>query len=51
MRAEVTQARRVVVKIGSSSLTKGGGIDPDRIVQLVDTLAEVRKRGLDPGNP
>ncbi len=45
MRSEVTAARRVVVKIGSSSLTKGGGIDPDRVVQLVDTLADVRKRG------
>jgi glutamate 5-kinase len=46
-RSEVTAARRVVVKIGSSSLTKGGGIDPDRVVQLVDTLAEVRKRGVE----
>jgi glutamate 5-kinase len=45
MRSEVTRARRVVVKIGSSSLTKGGGIDPDRVVQLVDTLADVRKAG------
>jgi glutamate 5-kinase len=45
VRAEVAGAKRVVVKIGSSSLTKGGGIDPDRIVQLVDTLADVRKRG------
>jgi glutamate 5-kinase len=45
VRPEVVAARRVVVKIGSSSLTKGGGIDPDRVVQLVDTLADVRKRG------
>ncbi|HSV40132.1 MAG TPA: glutamate 5-kinase [Nocardioidaceae bacterium] len=47
MRSEVTSARRVVVKIGSSSLTKGGGIDPDRVVELVDTLADVRKRGVE----
>ncbi|HET7689652.1 MAG TPA: glutamate 5-kinase [Nocardioidaceae bacterium] len=46
-RSEVTAARRVVVKIGSSSLTKGGGIDPDRVVQLVDTLGDVRKRGVE----
>ena len=45
MRSEATGARRVVVKIGSSSLTKAGGIDPDRVVQLVDVLSDVRKRG------
>jgi glutamate 5-kinase len=40
------QARRVVVKVGSSSLTTAaGGIDPDRIRQLVDVLAEARARG------
>jgi glutamate 5-kinase len=44
-RPEVANAHRVVVKIGSSSLTKGGGIDPDRLVSLVDSLADVRKRG------
>ncbi|CUR56430.1 Glutamate 5-kinase [metagenome] len=39
-------AQRVVVKIGSSSLTTAaGGIDPDRIRQLVDVLAGVRARG------
>ncbi len=47
MRAAVASARRVVVKIGSSSLTKGGGIDPERVVELVDTLADVRKRGVE----
>ncbi len=42
----VTAARRVVVKVGSSSLTSAaGGIDPDRLRALVDTLATVRARG------
>jgi glutamate 5-kinase len=44
--ALVGQARRVVVKIGSSSLTTAaGGIDPTRVRQLVDVLATVRARG------
>ncbi|MDT0202819.1 glutamate 5-kinase [Nocardioides sp. AE5] len=46
LRPEVTAARRVVVKVGSSSLTTAaGGIDPDRLRGLVDTLAAVRARG------
>ncbi len=46
MRAEVTAARRIVVKVGSSSLTTAaGGIDPTRISQLVGVLAAVRARG------
>ncbi len=45
-RDEVASARRVVVKIGSSSLTTPeGGIDPDRVRTLVDTLSAVRARG------
>jgi glutamate 5-kinase len=45
-RGEVVTARRVVVKIGSSSLaTPGGGIDETRICDLVSILAEVRARG------
>ena len=45
-RPEVTGARRIVVKVGSSSLTTaGGGIDPDRIRRLVDVLAGLRGRG------
>jgi len=45
-RAEVAGAHRVVVKVGSSSLTsRGGGIDPERIAALVDTLATVRLSG------
>jgi glutamate 5-kinase len=44
--ALVGQARRVVVKVGSSSLTTAaGGIDPARIRQLVDVLAAARARG------
>ena len=45
-RALVTQARRVVVKVGSSSLTTAsGGIDPERMSALVDVLAAARARG------
>jgi glutamate 5-kinase len=47
-RPAVTAARRVVVKVGSSSLTTAqGGIDPDRVSALVETLAGVRARGAD----
>ncbi|GAA4678637.1 glutamate 5-kinase [Nocardioides nanhaiensis] len=46
MRAEVTGARRVVVKVGSSSLTTAaGGIDPARLSALVEVLAACRARG------
>ena len=42
----VGRATRVVVKVGSSSLTTAaGGIDPDRVRALVDALASVRARG------
>ena len=42
----VATAARVVVKVGSSSLTTAeGGIDPGRVRALVDTLATVRARG------
>ncbi|WP_027860879.1 glutamate 5-kinase [Marmoricola sp. URHB0036] len=47
-RASVSGAQRVVVKVGSSSLTTAaGGIDPDRVRLLVDSLAGVRRRGAD----
>lgn len=47
-RKVVVDARRIVVKVGSSSLTtREGGIDPDRLRGLVDTLAEGRGRGLE----
>ncbi|CAM3380192.1 glutamate 5-kinase [Nocardioides dubius] len=46
LRREVLDARRIVVKIGSSSLTTpSGGIDPERIRTLADVLAGVRARG------
>ncbi|WP_067438790.1 glutamate 5-kinase [Nocardioides jensenii] len=45
-RDQVTSARRIVVKVGSSSLTTAaGGIDPSRVRDLVATLADVRARG------
>lgn len=45
-RAAVTGARRIVVKVGSSSLTTAtGGIDPARVSALVDVLAAARARG------
>ncbi len=45
-RQAVADARRVVVKIGSSSLTTAsGGIDPERMSRLVDVLADCRGRG------
>ncbi|MBD8868940.1 glutamate 5-kinase [Nocardioides donggukensis] len=47
-RPAVTGARRVVVKVGSSSLTTAaGGIDPGRVRDLVDVLAAVRGRGVE----
>ncbi len=47
-REAVTGARRVVVKVGSSSLTTAtGGIDPERMRRLVDVLAEARARGVE----
>ncbi len=47
-RAAVTDARRVVVKVGSSSLTTAeGGIDPERVRRLVDELASTRARGVE----
>jgi glutamate 5-kinase len=46
MREELATARRVVVKVGSSSLTTAeGGIDPQRIAQLVGVLARARSTG------
>jgi len=46
VRTEVTGAKRVVVKVGSSSLTTAaGGIDPERVRDLVDVLAKLRTGG------
>jgi glutamate 5-kinase len=45
-RAEVVSARRVVVKVGSSSLTTAaGGIDPDRVRHLTEVLVAARSNG------
>lgn len=42
-RQYVTDARRIVVKVGSSSLTTAaGGLDADRVDALVDVLARAR---------
>ncbi len=48
VRPQVTGARRIVVKVGSSSLTTAsGGIDPTRVSALVDVLAAARDRGVE----
>ncbi|MCU1669333.1 MAG: proB [Blastococcus sp.] len=45
-RPEIAGARRVVVKVGSSSLTTlPGGLDADRLSALVDVLGAVRAAG------
>ncbi len=45
-RPELAGAARVVVKVGSSSLTTlPGGLDRDRLTALVDVLAAVRAQG------
>ncbi|MBO1416852.1 glutamate 5-kinase [Streptomyces sp. FH025] len=45
LREEVLTARRIVVKVGSSSLTTAaGGLDADRVDALVDAIAKVRRR-------
>ncbi|MEU7603280.1 glutamate 5-kinase [Streptomyces sp. NPDC040724] len=45
-RQGVVDARRIVVKVGSSSLTTAaGGLDADRVDALVDVLAKVRSGG------
>ncbi|MEO6091092.1 MAG: glutamate 5-kinase, partial [Umezawaea sp.] len=45
-RKAVASATRVVVKVGSSSLTTAeGGLDPSRLDALVDALAARRAAG------
>ncbi|MFI6560767.1 glutamate 5-kinase [Streptomyces sp. NPDC050534] len=45
-RQGVIEARRIVVKVGSSSLTSAaGGLDADRVDALVDVLARSRSGG------
>jgi glutamate 5-kinase len=46
VRDDVTSARRIVVKVGSSSLTTAaGGLDADRVEALVETLARLCSEG------
>nr|WP_240677638.1 glutamate 5-kinase [Actinacidiphila soli] len=46
VRQDVVEAHRIVVKVGSSSLTTAaGGLDADRVDALVDVLAKVRGNG------
>jgi glutamate 5-kinase len=45
-RDAVDAARRVVVKIGSSSLTSGGRLDPDRLDAIVDAVAARAAEGV-----
>ena len=46
MRDAIANAHRVVVKVGSSSLTaRAGGIDPQRIERLVEALAGAKRSG------
>ncbi|MGC4153021.1 MAG: glutamate 5-kinase [Propionicimonas sp.] len=48
LRPELTGAQRVVVKVGSSSLTdRNGALDPVRLEALVDALVGLRNRGVD----
>ena len=45
-RAQIGRARRIVVKVGSSSLTTAsGGLDTERVKVLVDAIASVRAQG------
>jgi glutamate 5-kinase len=46
--ARLAAARRIVVKVGSSSLTSAeGGIDPEQVRRLVGVLADARGRGVE----
>ncbi|MGO4759953.1 glutamate 5-kinase, partial [Streptomyces sp. 2MCAF27] len=52
VRDEVAAARRIVVKVGSSSLTTAaGGLDADRVDALVDVLAKFADGRGGPGGP
>jgi len=47
-RENFKNAKRIVVKIGSSLLTKGGkGLDKIAIAQWVEQMAALRKSGVD----
>jgi glutamate 5-kinase len=48
LRDQLTGARRLVVKVGSSSLTDArGALDSTRVERLVEALAALRERGQD----
>ena len=49
LREEVLKAKRVVLKVGSSSLTgsAGSGLDLSAVDQLVDAVAALKKRGVE----
>ena len=46
-RPQLADAQRIVVKVGSSSLTGRRGLDGDRLQSLVDSLAALRRAGKD----
>lgn len=46
-RPQVADAQRIVVKVGSSSLTAPDGVDDTRMERLVATLAGLRRAGRD----
>lgn len=47
MRSDLASARRIVVKVGSSSLTtRSGGIDVDRVRNLVEAIVARKKQGV-----
>lgn len=45
VRADIAQAPRLVVKVGSSSLTHEGALAPERLTALVDVIAQRRGQG------
>jgi len=51
-RAQITSAKRIVIKIGSSSLTgkAGSALDADAVNKLVDLVAACKDCNLHKGN-
>ena len=46
LRSHIAGAQRIVVKVGSSSLTQpGDGVDADRVAALVEQIVRRRSRG------
>ena len=50
-REQITKAKRIVIKIGSSSLTgiAGSELDPTAVDHLVDLVVAARGRGAESG--